>query len=198
MVLSVCFRAYGQSRSSPTVSSTAAATIRQAVAIVFDHAASTGQGGAAEAEAAPPPAAAAAAGLLQDVCIMSTGEQGGDRPQQQHAGNPTACPAVWAMPARTPDAVAGALSWAPGQCKDMVQQAVITLPDQVSGQRMMEPAYALLLPLCSGDDLFGVQASLLHGCAALCCHACSCWSFWSRCCFTGRPPSRATPSWRSC
>lgn len=36
-VLSICFRLYCQNRGSPKVVSTAAATIRQAVALLFDH-----------------------------------------------------------------------------------------------------------------------------------------------------------------
>lgn len=36
-VLSLCFRSYCTNRSSPTVVSTASATVRQAVALVFDH-----------------------------------------------------------------------------------------------------------------------------------------------------------------
>jgi len=37
-ILSICFRSYAQGKGTQTVSSTAAATIRQAVAILFDHA----------------------------------------------------------------------------------------------------------------------------------------------------------------
>lgn len=36
-VLSICFRLYSHNRGSPKVVSTAAATIRQAVALLFDH-----------------------------------------------------------------------------------------------------------------------------------------------------------------
>lgn len=36
-VLSICFRLYSQNRGSPKVVSTAAATVRQAVALLFDH-----------------------------------------------------------------------------------------------------------------------------------------------------------------
>jgi hypothetical protein len=78
-VLSLCFRTYGQNRNSPTVSSTAAATVRQAVAIVFDHAVAgpatpTASGASSPAWTSSEVSEASAAALLQDVCQMAGGE----------------------------------------------------------------------------------------------------------------------------
>lgn len=105
-VLSICFRLYAQSRGSPKVVSTAAATIRQAVALLFDHTVAEQQAAAAAAAArvvgmaAPTAAAAAAHGcgmlvagtdgltsgremaamlLLQDLMNMCAGGFGGVR-----------------------------------------------------------------------------------------------------------------------
>eukprot|EP00879_Flechtneria_rotunda_P032012 GHRR01035156.1.p1 GENE.GHRR01035156.1~~GHRR01035156.1.p1 ORF type:complete len:107 (+),score=46.39 GHRR01035156.1:384-704(+) len=41
-VLSLCMRIYSHNKSSPTVINTAAATVRQAVALLFDHAVPAG------------------------------------------------------------------------------------------------------------------------------------------------------------
>lgn len=99
-MLSLCFRSLAAAKGAPTVSSTAAATIRQAVAICFDHAVipvsdgtSQSPGGAAAASGAgrrlsgaggrvgvDAVIAGAASGrqraalkLLNDLCVMCEG-----------------------------------------------------------------------------------------------------------------------------
>ena len=60
-MLSLCFRSLATAKGAPTVSSTAAATIRQAVAICFDHAVlpGAGSGGDSGSQAMSAPALAA-------------------------------------------------------------------------------------------------------------------------------------------
>lgn len=78
-VLSVCFRLYCQNRSSPKVASTAAATIRQAVALLFDHVVAeqaVNPAGMAKPEGLASGREMAAMLLLQDLMNMCAGERG--------------------------------------------------------------------------------------------------------------------------
>lgn len=77
-VLSVCFRLYCQNRGSPKVSSTAAATIRQAVALLFDHVVAeqaVNPAGMAKPEGLASGREMAAMLLLQDLMNMCAGER---------------------------------------------------------------------------------------------------------------------------
>jgi hypothetical protein len=94
-VLSICFRLYSQNRGSPKVVSTAAATIRQAVALLFDHTVaeqplSPGQPPLPEGLASGREMAAML--LLQDLMNMTAGGQ-------------SVSSAVWLLP------VAAVLAW---------------------------------------------------------------------------------------
>jgi hypothetical protein len=80
-VLSLCIRIYCHNKSSPTVVSTAAATVRQAVALLFDHAvvASTSSSSSSSSSNAGIDGVAtgreiAAVMLLQDLLNMCAGK----------------------------------------------------------------------------------------------------------------------------
>jgi hypothetical protein len=77
-VLSICFRLYSQNRGSPKVVSTAAATIRQAVALLFDHTVAEqplSPGRPPLPEGLAPGREMAAMLLLQDLMNMCAGGQ---------------------------------------------------------------------------------------------------------------------------
>lgn len=73
-VLSLCIRIYCHSRSSPTVVSTAAATVRQAVALLFDHAVLESSGSSSGISGVATQKEVAAVLLLQDLMNMCAGE----------------------------------------------------------------------------------------------------------------------------
>ena len=73
-MLSICFRSYCQNRASPKVVSTAAATIRQAVALLFDHAVAD-QALSPRGEGLSSGREMAAMLLLQDLMNMCAGKQ---------------------------------------------------------------------------------------------------------------------------
>lgn len=75
-VLSLCIRIYCHNRSSPTVVSTAAATVRQAVALLFDHAVLDATGSSIEEGGVASGREVAAVLLLQDLMNMCAGEWG--------------------------------------------------------------------------------------------------------------------------
>lgn len=72
-VLSLCIRIYCHNKSSPTVVSTAAATIRQAVALLFDHAVEDAAGPDNGAPGIATAREVAAVLLLQDLMNMCAG-----------------------------------------------------------------------------------------------------------------------------
>lgn len=73
-VLSLCIRIYYNAKSSPTVVSTAAATVRQAVALLFDHAVVGSAGSNSGTEGVASGREVAAVLLLQDLLNMCAGE----------------------------------------------------------------------------------------------------------------------------
>jgi hypothetical protein len=78
-VLSLCIRIYCHNKSSPTVVSTAAATVRQAVALLFDHAVMASTTSSSSSSNAGIDGVAtgreiAAVMLLQDLLNMCAGE----------------------------------------------------------------------------------------------------------------------------
>jgi hypothetical protein len=75
-VLSLCMRIYCHNKSSPTVVSTAAATVRQAVALLFDHAVMGSAGGSSGVDGVATGREIAAVMLLQDLLNMCAGEEG--------------------------------------------------------------------------------------------------------------------------
>jgi hypothetical protein len=72
-MLSLCMRIYCHNKSSPTVVSTAAATIRQAVALLFDHAVMGSSGGGSGTDGVATGREIAAVMLLQDLLNMCAG-----------------------------------------------------------------------------------------------------------------------------
>jgi len=75
LVLSICMHIYSHNKGSPTIASTATATIRQAVALLFDHAviAPSAAGSSAGTEAVALGREVAAVRLLQDLLSMCSG-----------------------------------------------------------------------------------------------------------------------------
>jgi hypothetical protein len=66
-------RIYCHNKSSPTVVSTAAATVRQAVALLFDHAVMGSSGGGSGTDGVATGREIAAVMLLQDLLNMCAG-----------------------------------------------------------------------------------------------------------------------------
>ena len=84
-IIGVCFRLLGTSRNSDSVVSTAAATVRQVVALVFQHVSTGSNGGSATSVTSQQPvddsnplglcsgASMSSLSLLDDLCSMATG-----------------------------------------------------------------------------------------------------------------------------